>query len=147
MRRPAASQRPWRWSKSRRSQCTARDITASLFSGSKPSTSRARARALHRERDPAEECSPAAAEVVATEEARAHVERVVSEALAALSPRDRELIVSRYLRIEEGRTTARRMGVSPSFVSRRCHQVLELLRRRLAPALRDGGGDVLEAES
>jgi len=60
---------------------------------------------------------------------------LLERCLAGLSARDRDLVEARILRAEEGVATARRHGVSPSYVSRRYREVLAGLRTQIAPLL------------
>lgn len=88
---------------------------------------------------------PSAADLVAHEEELKRIGNLVSGAMDELSARDRDLIESRYLRVELGKSTAERWGVSPSFVSKRCRQVLAILRGRLRPLVDQEAADALEA--
>jgi hypothetical protein len=59
------------------------------------------------------------------------VEPVLDEALAALDPGDRDLLVSRYLCTRTQRDIAQELGVSEGTVSRRMDKALERLRNQL----------------
>ncbi|MEM7309073.1 MAG: hypothetical protein AAF682_20485 [Planctomycetota bacterium] len=73
------------------------------------------------------------------EESRRVFAAVLTSALATLSPRDRDIVESRALFDERGKDTARRIGVSPSYVSQRYRELTSVLRLRLAGLLSHHG--------
>lgn len=76
---------------------------------------------------------------LARAELRQSARSLIDAQLRGLSSRDRALLEARVIENELGVHTARRLGVSPAYVSRRFKELLGILRGRILPGLQRHG--------